>query len=138
MEALMQLQIITPDRLMCDESVKMVEMRTAEGEIGVLPGHIPVTVMMAPGVTHITKADGSIRHIAIHDGFVKYSQTRSASWRKLPNGQRKSIWIEQKLRFPVRESVSLIQVRIRILPAQDVHGPVPQLELNYLPVSGSR
>ena len=33
MEALMQLQIITPDRLMCDESVKMVEMRTAE-EIG--------------------------------------------------------------------------------------------------------
>ena len=29
MEALMQLQIITPDRLMCDESVKMVEMRTA-------------------------------------------------------------------------------------------------------------
>ena len=39
MEALMQLQIITPDRLMCDESVKMVEMRTAEGEIGVLPGH---------------------------------------------------------------------------------------------------
>ena len=42
MEALMQLQIITPDRLMCDESVKMVEMRTAEGEIGVLPGHIPV------------------------------------------------------------------------------------------------
>ena len=64
MEALMQLQIITPDRLMCDESVKMVEMRTAEGEIGVLPGHIPVTVMMAPGVTHI-------RHIAIHDGFVE-------------------------------------------------------------------
>ena len=42
----MQLQIITPDHLMCDESVKMVEMRTAEGEIGVLPGHIPVTVMM--------------------------------------------------------------------------------------------
>ena len=37
MEALMQLQIITPDHLMCDESVKMVEMRTAEGEIGVLP-----------------------------------------------------------------------------------------------------
>ena len=31
MEALMQLQIITPDHLMCDESVKMVEMRTAEG-----------------------------------------------------------------------------------------------------------
>ena len=29
MEALMQLQIITPDHLMCDESVKMVELRKA-------------------------------------------------------------------------------------------------------------
>ena len=102
MEALMQLQIITPDRLMCDESVKMVEMRTAEGEIGVLPGHIPVTVMMAPGVTHITKADGSIRHIAIHDGFVEIQP----------------------------DKISIMA------PAQDVHGPVPQLELNYLPESG--
>ena len=54
MEALKQLQIITPDRLMCDESVKMVEMRTAEGEIGVLPVHIQVTVIMAPVVTHIS------------------------------------------------------------------------------------
>ena len=100
-------------------------MRTAEGEIGVLPGHIPVTVMMAPGVTHITKADGSIRHIAIHDGFVEIQPDKVSI-------------MAEKLRFPVRESVSLIQVRIRILPAQDVHGPVPQLELNYLPESGKK
>ena len=132
MEALMQLQIITPDHLMCDESVKMVEMRTAEGEIGVLPGHIPVTVMMAPGVTHITKADGSIRHIAIHDGFVEIQPDKISIMAEIAE------WPEQKLRFPVRESVSLIQVRIRILPAQDVHGPVPQLELNYLPESGKK
>ena len=76
MEALMQLQIITPDKMMCDEPVKMVEMRTAEGEMGVLPGHIPVTVMMIPGVAHITTADGSIRHIAIHDGFVEIQPDR--------------------------------------------------------------
>ena len=51
--------------------IRAMDMSIPEGEIGVLPGHIPVTVMMAPGVTHITKADGSIRHIAIHDGFVE-------------------------------------------------------------------
>lgn len=73
--ALMQLQIITPDRILCDEPVKMVEMRTAEGEIGVLPGHIPVTVMMVPGVAHITTAEGK-RHIAIHDGFVEIQPDR--------------------------------------------------------------
>lgn len=73
--ALMQLQIITPDRILCDEPVKMVEMRTAEGEIGVLPGHIPVTVMMVPGVAHITTAEGK-RHIAVHDGFVEIQPDR--------------------------------------------------------------
>ena len=121
MEALMQLQIITPDRLMCDESVKMVEMRTAEGEIGVLPGHIPVTVMMAPGVTHITKADGSIRHIAIHDGFVEIQPDKISIMAEIAE-------------WP--EGVSLLPVRRRMWPAPDEHGPVPQLELNYLPESG--
>ena len=71
----MQMQIITPDRILSDEPVKMVEMRTAEGEIGVLPGHIPVTVMMVPGVAHITTAEGK-RHIAIHDGFVEIQPDR--------------------------------------------------------------
>ena len=66
----MRLQIITPDRSICDEPVKMVEMRTAEGEIGVLPGHIPVTIMMVPGIVHITTEEGK-KHAAVHDGFVE-------------------------------------------------------------------
>ena len=71
MGALMQLQIITPDRVLCDEPAKIVEMRTAEGEITVFPGHIPVTVMMVPGIVHITMEDDSIRRAAVHDGFVE-------------------------------------------------------------------
>ena len=137
MEALMQLQIITPDHLMCDESVKMVEMRTAEGEIGVLPGHIPVTVMMAPGVTHITKADGSIRHIAIHDGFVEIQPDKISIMAEIAE------WPEEVDLDRAKAALSRARERItnpgpiRMLPAQDVHGPVPQLELNYLPESGS-
>ena len=133
MEALMQLQIITPDRLMCDESVKMVEMRTAEGEIGVLPGHIPVTVMRAPGVTHITKADGSIRHIAIHDGFVEIQPDKISIMAEIAE------WPEEVDLDRAKAALSRARERITNpgpLPAQDVHGPVPQLELNYLPESG--
>ncbi len=36
------LQIISPTRVFLDEDVDMVEMKTTEGEIGVLAGHIPV------------------------------------------------------------------------------------------------
>ena len=136
MEALMQLQIITPDRLMCDESVKMVEMRTAEGEIGVLPGHIPVTVMMAPGVTHITKADGSIRHIAIHDGFVEIQPDKISIMAEIAE------WPEEV--DLDRAKAALSRARERITnpgPDTDVARARrawarAQLELNYLPESG--
>ena len=40
------LQIISPTRIFFDEEVDMVEMRTTEGEIGVLAGHIPLTAIV--------------------------------------------------------------------------------------------
>ena len=42
------LQIISPTRIFFDEEVDMVEMRTTEGEIGVLAGHIPLTAIVEP------------------------------------------------------------------------------------------
>ena len=47
------LKIITPDRVFYDNDVDMVEMKTTEGEIGVLPGHIPMTVLIKPGILTI-------------------------------------------------------------------------------------
>ena len=47
------LQIISPTRIFFDEEVDMVEMRTTEGEIGVLAGHIPLTAIVEPGVVKI-------------------------------------------------------------------------------------
>lgn len=47
------LQIISPTRVFFDEAVDMVEMKTTEGEIGVLAGHIPLTTILEPGVLRI-------------------------------------------------------------------------------------
>ncbi len=64
------LQIISPTRVFFDEAVDMVEMKTTEGEIGVLAGHIPLTTILEPGVLRI-KTDGNVREAALHDGFVQ-------------------------------------------------------------------
>ena len=40
-EKTFHLQIISPTRVFFNEAVDMVEMKTTEGEIGVLAGHIP-------------------------------------------------------------------------------------------------
>ena len=69
------LKIITPDRIFYEKPVKMVEFNTVEGEIGVLPGHIPMTVIVKPGVLTITEEDGS-KEAALHAGFAEILQNQ--------------------------------------------------------------
>ena len=65
------LEIITPDRVFYKGEAKMVEMNTTEGEIGVLPGHIPMTVIVKPGILTIYEADGEEKEAALHAGFAE-------------------------------------------------------------------
>ncbi len=67
------LKIITPERTFYEGSVRMVEFNTVEGEIGVLPGHIPMTVIVKPGVLTITEEAGE-KHAALHAGFAEILQ----------------------------------------------------------------
>ncbi len=64
------LRIITPDRVFYENDVKMVEFNTTEGEIGVLPGHVPLTVIVKPGILDITETEGD-RVAALHSGFAE-------------------------------------------------------------------
>ena len=64
------LRIITPDRVFYENQVNMVEFNTTEGEIGVLPGHIPMTVIVKPGVLFITEPEGE-KKAALHSGFAE-------------------------------------------------------------------
>ena len=64
------LLIITPDRVFYENQVEMVEFNTTEGEIGVLPGHIPLTVIVKPGILNITETEGD-KEAALHAGFAE-------------------------------------------------------------------
>ena len=67
------LKIITPDRVFYEAPVQMVEFNTTEGEIGVLKGHIPMTVIVKPGVLTITTDQGE-KLAALHAGFAEILQ----------------------------------------------------------------
>ncbi len=64
------LRIITPERLFYENQVEMVEFNTTEGEIGVLPGHVPMTVIVKPGILDITEPEGD-KVAALHAGFAE-------------------------------------------------------------------
>lgn len=65
-----KLQIISPDRIFFDEDVEMAELRTTEGNIGILKGHIPLTAVTVPGVLVIHQ-NGTTKEAAVHDGFFE-------------------------------------------------------------------
>jgi len=69
-----ELKIITPDRTFFEGEVYMVEFNTTEGQIGIYKNHIPMTVIVKPGVLTITGEE--VRKAALHSGFVEILQDR--------------------------------------------------------------
>ena len=64
-----ELKIITPDRTFFEGQVSMVEFNTTEGRIGVYKNHIPLTVIIKPGVLTITGEQ--VLKAALHSGFAQ-------------------------------------------------------------------
>ena len=70
---LFTLKIVTPDRVFYQGEVSMVEFNTTEGEIGVLKGHVPTTVIISPGILTSTEAEET-KEAALHAGFAEILQ----------------------------------------------------------------
>ncbi len=69
-DKLFTLRIITPERVFYEGQVSMVEFNTTEGEIGIYKGHIPVTVIVDPGVLTITEEE-QLKNAALLAGFAQ-------------------------------------------------------------------
>ncbi len=65
-----KLKIITPDRVFYEDEVSMVEFNTVEGEVGIYRQHLPMTMIVAPGILTITKGD-EVKEAALHAGFTE-------------------------------------------------------------------
>lgn len=70
-----KVKVITPERIFFEGDADLLELKTSEGDIGILAGHIPLTAILAPGVMKITK-DGEGKEAALLDGFVEILQDR--------------------------------------------------------------
>lgn len=69
-ERYFDLEIITPDRVFWKGGASMLEFNTTEGQVGVYKRHIPMTMILQPGVMQIHTEDG-IKEAAVHAGFVE-------------------------------------------------------------------
>ena len=69
------LEIITPDRVFYQGQASMIEFNTTEGEIGIYKDHIPLTVIIKPGVLTITSEEEKTK-AALHSGFATILQDK--------------------------------------------------------------
>ena len=64
-------RLVTPERLLLEDDVQAVFLRTDTGEAAFLPGHTPLVGALVPGLVRFQHEDGTEERAAVHGGFVQ-------------------------------------------------------------------
>jgi len=64
-------EIVTPERTVLKETVRQVSAPTKQGEITVLPDHIPLIASLQAGVIEIVKENGDRDIMSLSGGFIE-------------------------------------------------------------------
>ena len=72
MKDIFKLEIISPEKIIFSEDVKMVTLPSYEGDMGVLKNHISIITFLRPGIIKVQKKEGNINDFFVQDGTVEY------------------------------------------------------------------
>ena len=75
MAATLKLEIVTPDARAFSDDVEMVVLPAVEGEMGVLPMHVPLVTQIHAGELAVQQG-GKTFYLAVGEGFVEITQDR--------------------------------------------------------------
>jgi F-type H+-transporting ATPase subunit epsilon len=67
----LQLQLVSPERVLVDEQVTEAQIPAKDGFIGVLPGHAPLMSELKAGGVLSYHAGGTQKVLAVFGGFVE-------------------------------------------------------------------
>ena len=70
------LEIVSPDRLLLSQPVDMVVMPAAEGDMGVLPGHAPMIVLLQGGTITLHEGGRATSKLYVSGGFAEITPER--------------------------------------------------------------
>lgn len=103
MDGKITLEIVTPKGLALREEVDHVAAPSVNGEVGVLPGHLPLLAALRTGI--VTFHQGAEeRRVAVGDGFAEVSNDRA-------------LLLTDK--FVSRDEVDVVQVRLDLKDADE-------------------
>ena len=67
---MLHLEIVTPEQKIYSDDVDSVVIPGVEGELGVLPQHVPLMTQLLPGELRVVKRGEELR-LAVGEGFVE-------------------------------------------------------------------
>jgi F-type H+-transporting ATPase subunit epsilon len=70
------LEIVSPDKLLLSRPVEMVVLPAAEGEMGVLPGHAPMIVLLRGGTISLYENGSVTDRLYVAGGFAEVTTER--------------------------------------------------------------
>ena len=77
MASTLKLEIVTPDAKTYSEDVEMVTLPASEGEMGILPQHVPLMAQIVAGEI-VARKDGRDYFLAVGEGFIQITGERVA------------------------------------------------------------
>ena len=72
MEDIFKFEIISPEKIIFSEDVKMVTLPSYEGDMSLLKNHISIITFLRPGIIKVQKKEGNINDFFVQDGTVEY------------------------------------------------------------------
>lgn len=67
----MRFKVITPEKVVLDTETQGVFVKAIDGELGILPGHIPLMTALDIGVAHYLNGEGESDYISVTGGTFK-------------------------------------------------------------------
>lgn len=70
------LELVSPEKLLLSRQVERVTIPAIEGEMGVLPGHAPMIVVLRGGVIQVRENGADTEKLFVGGGFAEVSADR--------------------------------------------------------------
>ena len=76
MERTLLCEIVTPERILYRNEVRMVVAPTIDGEIGIMPLHAPLVSALNPGEIRVMYGDDKVEWFAISGGYIQIHEDK--------------------------------------------------------------
>jgi F-type H+-transporting ATPase subunit epsilon len=72
MEENFKIEIISPEKIIFSNNIKIVTLPSYEGDMSILKDHISIITFLRPGIVKLEKSDGNFEDFFVQDGIVEF------------------------------------------------------------------